>query len=95
MKYEIGYEEGLINAMLRAKIEYVAKTQQANGAMGNFIEELKFYIADFSELKKYLKYLGFRIIREYEVDGDMWLELNKNIVVSNDGFVCFYKHKRR
>jgi hypothetical protein len=94
MGYKAEYEEGLHNAMLRAKIEYVAKTKQPNGCLGNDIEELQYH-KDFLELKKYLKYLGFRVVREYEVDGGKWMEINKNIQVSEDGFVTSYKREKR
>jgi hypothetical protein len=79
------------NAILRAKIEYIAKTKQPNGCIGDYIDELRIYKNDFTELKKYVKYLGFRLIREYEIDGDRWIEMNKNIRISEEGFVTFYK----
>lgn len=84
-----GYEEGLHNAMLKAKIEYIAKTPKSsiNLFAGDYVEELEYYKGDIPGLKKYLKTLGFRIIREYDVDESHWFELNKNIHVSEEGFV--------
>lgn len=93
MPYVYDYEEGLNNAMLRAKIEYIAKTRQVNGCMGNDIEELQIYKNNITDLKKYLKYLGFKIVREYEADGK-WIEINKNICISEDGFVTSYPRKK-
>ena len=94
MKHDVGYEEGMQDAMLLAKIVYIAKTKQPNGCCGKYIAELEAYKNDFDGLKKFLKRIGFRIVSTYTMDDGRWLLLNKDIRVSEDGFVSSYKPYR-
>ena len=59
MKNDIGYEEGLYYAMIKAKIEYVAKTPNPE-KIGGFVEELEDYKNNVYGLKNYLKKIGFK-----------------------------------
>lgn len=92
MSFENDYDEGLYLAMLRAKIEYVAKTPH-NGITGDIVPELASFKGDYPGLKSFLKKLGYRIVNEAQVDGLMVIEVNKKIKVFADGFVTSMRTK--
>ena len=72
--------QGLYSCLVKAEIKYIAETG------GDVVDYLSPYKPD--QMLAYIKDIGFKVRREYDVEGARWLETTDGICIClEDGFV--------